>query len=310
MTDLERRAWSAAGRTLRPVACNLCGADDGRPLAIENGLHVVRCRRCGLVYVTPQPGPRDLQSFYEEYYPEHSEEGWRRIMAPVFVRDAERLEAIAPERGRLLDVGTGFGHFLEVLRERGWTVEGLEGSARARARLEARGIVAHAGFLPEADLPADRYDVITASSVLEHAADPLAFLRRARELLRPGGLLFVRVPNVQLLGVFFQAARFRERRWMQRLLGAVRREIMDAENLFHVIDPPAHLFGFDARTLADALRRAGFAAPRVEGDPMQSRGTALNRWIDGSVFAGARIVSALSGGRIELSPNLSAFCRR
>ncbi len=310
MTSLERRAWSRDGVTLREVACNLCEATERRGLSIENGLAVVRCLRCGLVYVTPQPSADELAGFYDEYYPAESEAGWLRLMAHAIERDARQAEALVGGKGRLLDVGAGFGHFLAAMRERGWQVTGVESSTRAAERLRAKGLAVLVGRVPAVELPERRFDVVTASSVLEHVADPLGVLEQAFRVLRPGGWALMRVPNVALLSLFFPMRRLESVRLVRALMRVVRKEIMDEDNLFYVIDPPAHLFGFDHRTLRAAFERAGFADVTVRGDPMPVRGDACNALIDGAVYAGAEAVTRLSGGRVMLAPNVTAWGRR
>jgi len=310
MTQLEQRAWSPDGHELREVACNLCGSDARRPLAIENGLEVVRCRRCGLVYVTPQPTAEELARFYDEYFAEEAEEDWYRIMIRAFRLDAERLESRLGGPGRLLDIGTGFGHFPELMRQRGWEVAGVEASAVAARRLEAKGIRVFAGRAPEVKLPSAHFDAVTASSVLEHVADPLAVLEQARDALRPGGWLLARVPNVGLLSAFFLARRVEHVAAVRAALRVVRREIMEEGNLFYVIDPPGHLYGFTGRTLRAALERAGFRQVEVRGDRMPARGNALNAVIDGAVYGAAEALRRLSAGRVQLAPNVTALGRR
>jgi SAM-dependent methyltransferase len=310
--SLEQRRWSAQGAALRHVRCNLCGADEPAPLTRENGLCVVRCRHCGLVYVTPRPTRDALARFYDAYYATEHEADWHRVMRGLFERDAARVEAARPctGGGRLVDLGTGFGHFLDGMRARGWQVAAVEGAAAAAERLRARGIELYFGTSPEVALPQRRFDAAVASSVLEHVDDPVGVLRQIHDALRPGGLALVRVPNLDLFSLFLPLRRFEQSAGCRALLRVLRREIMDEENLFHVIDPPGHLYGFTRRTLAAAMQRAGFREIRIEGDPMPRRGSALNAWIDGGVFRGARVLRALSAGRLELSPYVTALARR
>ncbi len=310
MTQIERRTWSPEGRRLVSVPCNLCGARESRALATENGLGVVRCRGCSLVYVTPRPTPEELVRFYADYFPEESEPHWQRLMEPLFQRDALRLEARVGAPRRVLDLGTGFGHFLERMRERGWEVAAVEPSEAASRRLREKNIACYAGRAPQVELPERHFGAVTAFSVLEHVGDPVGVLALAHRALRPGGWLLVRVPNVQLLALFFLARRLEGLGPVRTLVRALRREIMDEANLFHVIDPPGHLFGFSGGTLRRALEQVGFAEVCLLPDPMPRRGTAFNAVVDGCAYAAGRAAAAVSRGRLQLAPNLAALARR
>jgi SAM-dependent methyltransferase len=93
-------------------------------------------------------------------------------------------------------------------RYRGWTVRGVELSARAAAVAQAKGLVVDVGDFVSVELPEMVFDVITAWDVLEHVYEPIAFLRKAWSLLRPGGMLVLRTPNAsslnrRLFGVYW-----------------------------------------------------------------------------------------------------------
>lgn len=103
--------------------------------------------------------------------------------------------------GRLLDVGCGDGSYLATMQRYGWEVAGIEpdGAAAAAARRDFRLIV-HPGSLADAPFPPASFDVITARQVLEHIAEPIAFLEAVASLLKPGGRLFLVMPNAASLG--------------------------------------------------------------------------------------------------------------
>src|SRR5205085_12126309 len=98
--------------------------------------------------------------------------------------------------GRLLDVGCGGGHLIRAARAEGWRGVGTDlGHAACRAAREtttAPVAQAEATALPFRD---GTLDVVTLVNVLEHTAAARRTLEEAARVLRPGGLLVVRVPN-------------------------------------------------------------------------------------------------------------------
>jgi len=162
---------------------------------------LLRCPVCELLF-DPRRGAQELRDLYDESYFEDygdvasytGEAGHRRRESARRVRWLRRHGA----RGRLLEIGAAAGYFLEAARTAGFEVVGVEPSeAMARRGRERAGLDIRAGFIEDADLPAASFDVVAAWHVLEHIADPVGALRRLRDALRPGGLLFAEVPNVQ-----------------------------------------------------------------------------------------------------------------
>jgi SAM-dependent methyltransferase len=140
----------------------------------------------------------------------------------------------------LLDVGCASGLFLDAARRYGdWDVEGLEPSASASeyARHEL-GLCVHVGGFGEVPLEPGSYDVVTMWDVLEHLHDPVRALGLVAQLLKPGGILVVRVPHVES--------------WQARIFG----------RCWAGLDSPRHLYAFPRRLLADMLQEAGLEPVR------------------------------------------------
>jgi len=225
-----------------------------------------RCMACGAAYLDPRPAPHAIGRAYPRNYYTHNEPVETRTGAAAMARKPSVVPMIAPcigvlplvprsarndaclaaaARGRcantgvtprLLDVGCGSGALLARMRARGWEAEGIDiDSGALRLARAARLPVRHATLSDlGTERPLRRFDVIVLDHVLEHLHDPVASLRAARQLLRPGGVLWLATPNLTALG-----HRSFTRSWIH-------------------LDPPRHLVLFSPGTLRFTLRSAGF----------------------------------------------------
>lgn len=180
-----------------------------------------RCTNCDFVCVNPYPPETIIKRLYEgayytamrEYYelPRVRKDG----SGSAYSAPLEVLEAIVERgsgghaEGRWLDVGGGLGVFADFAARRlpGWSVALNEMNPRSA---ELAGELFGLDVLPSepAVLAAEgkKYDVISSIAVLEHVADPEAFLRSYASLLRPGGLLISVVPHFSPLNVHVSKA--------------------------------------------------------------------------------------------------------
>ena len=230
------------------INCPICERDNAefvlwgrdRLLAKEGRFRLVRCRGCGLLYLNPQPGPEELAGYYpQEYLPYAQEEAGsplERWLRSYGLAKRCRLVARWKEGGRLLDIGCATGLFLAQMRMSGnWGIQGVEISEfAARYAREHLGLEVFQGELEEAEFADACFDVVTMWDVLEHLLHPLAALREVYRILKPDGLLVLRLPNVESLDA--------------RLFGP----------FWAGLDTPRHLFVFSGRTAEALLGKAGF----------------------------------------------------
>jgi SAM-dependent methyltransferase len=208
---------------------------------VPGTFRLVRCDDCGLHFQAPRPTAAAIPGFYPPSYAVYGDDrvlGW--MFAAAAWLDARRIRRLIGPTGRVLDVGCGSGAALLAMARYGaWDVRGVELDPGAAAYARARGLNVVQGGLEDLRLEAGTFDLVRLGHVLEHFREPLAALRRARELLRPGGVLFGETPNVEC--------------WDFRLLG----------RYWGALHFPRHITLFGDRSLRRALTASGFVAVRT-----------------------------------------------
>jgi len=175
---------------------------------------IVRCTGCNLLYLTPCPSPDESRAVYEDSYFENptlleadnrSIFGYADYIAerfnkqPQFAAIARDIRSLLVPRDRpprLLEVGCGFGYFLNEAFEEGFDVSGVEFNCNAveRLRRKYRFPIQH-GPLEEIALEESHYDVLAMFDVIEHLRDPFRCLEKIRGAMTAGGLLVISTPD-------------------------------------------------------------------------------------------------------------------
>ncbi len=190
-------------------------------LAIHDDIYV--CRDCGLARSRPPLDLGEIEDLYRDVEdPEYfaSEIERRDSFRAALVRLESRLDPRGPSayalrasadppkhceggpgpRGKLLEIGSSVGLFLDEARRAGWDAYGVEPSRWAAESARARGLSVFNGTLEEFVAEGGQFDVVVSWDVFEHLEDPVAALKRAYELLRPGGLFVFTTVNLGGLG--------------------------------------------------------------------------------------------------------------
>jgi SAM-dependent methyltransferase len=261
MVEKHLRASEESGQERCPV-CFQSGAR--KWLRAPDRLHgrqeqydLMRCEACSLVWLCRPPKPSDMHLHYTDAYD-------RLISAAGDDpgRWGFRLDAIArfKKSGALLDLGCSSGSFLESMRGEAWQLFGIEMSARAARTAEARsGAQVFIGEILDVQFPSESFDVVTCFDVLEHVYEPRRVMQRIAEWLKPGGIFYVLVPNVDSAE------------------GRVFR------GYWHGLELPRHLFHFSPRSLRFLAETAGLHEVSLETRRNPAVGTSL-RYVWDDVF--------------------------
>ncbi|MBM2828530.1 MAG: Methyltransferase type 11 [Actinobacteria bacterium] len=237
-----------AGQDTSGIPCNLCGSSGADELSLVdrdgNHLRTVICRNCGLVWTDPRPA--GVREFYEKEYrlrykgtykpkPKHVYRAGK-----VAVARYERIRGYIRKEMSLLDVGSGGGEFIYLMRKVGCKTIGIEpNEGYAGYAVSEYGLDVRAGFMQDAMLEDGSQDIVTMWHVLEHTEDPTLVIGMAGGWIRQGGILALEVPNVEAT-------------------------CMSPPHRFHL----AHLYNFNPDTLRRLGEKAGLkiVEQAVSGD--------------------------------------------
>jgi SAM-dependent methyltransferase len=238
----------AGGKSLHASArtrgCEVCACRRFETIAERDRrgdvLETVACWRCGLVSHARIPTDDELAHYYEEEYRQDyngEETPSPRRVVREWNRGRQRFERLQPfvaAGERVFEIGAGIGCNLKHFELAGFDASGIEpGAGFGRFSREQLHAQVRPGFWR--DVPsAPAYDLVLLIHVLEHLNSPSQALRHIRQILRPGGRLFIEVPNLAAP----HAA---------------------PSKLFHY----AHVYNYTPWTLAMLARASGFAVTRV-----------------------------------------------
>lgn len=236
-------------KDLETIPCEICKSMDFRKLYDKEGLGVVKCSKCGLIYVNPRLTDAARKRMYEsnaldptDYLLRNREVdrktfGERMDYIEMRMKELGVLDARNPRKhgSKILDVGCAIGVLLEVARERGWDAKGIElakeTSAYCRNKLELH---VETGTIQQSKFRDKSFDVVACTGTIEHFSNPLDVLRHARKKLKDDGILLMTTPDIGSLH-----AKLFGKHWLQ-------------------VKPLEHIFYFSPETAKKLLEKAGF----------------------------------------------------
>lgn len=246
--------------------CPVCGQTGARDwLCAPDRFHgrsdlykLVRCPTCSLVRLSDPPRPEEMHLHYTADY--HRLISSAGEDSPARWRNRTETVMRFKQSGAILDLGCSSGGFLGTLHANPWKLFGIEMSAdcakQAEARLGARVFV---GDITDAPFPPESFDVITCFDVLEHVYEPQRVLARVKEWLKPDGVFYVQVPNIDSAEA--------------RVFGGY----------WHGLELPRHLFHFSPASLGRLAAVAGLREVSLETRRNPAIGTSL-RYIGDDLF--------------------------
>lgn len=243
---------------------------------------LLRCPVCDLVYAVDAPDQLVLESAYQAADFASSSEA--EDAAFTYGQAIRPFVGLLSGRQSALEIGTGTGAFLDVLRQLGFEqVIGVEPSRAAiDAAPVARRTLIREGVFRSEDFLGSKFDLICCFMTLEHVRNPKELILQARDLLRPGGAVVVVVHDCRGL--------------INRILGR-RSPIIDIE----------HVQIFSRKSIQYLFYSSGFSGVSVKGF---SNRYSLRYWISVSPFGDVakdlflRVFGVLGLSEVKMSFNV------
>mgnify|MGYP000869537415 CR=1 FL=1 len=200
-----------------PEKCPLCHAVGEKQSVVTHHVYggaknqpraFFYCEVCDVRYQYPGLTPEEEARFYAAEFEGFmasragNKGGWHKAEDHIIANEPtrqRRMKYLAPhldEHSRVLEVGCSSGFMLFPLAEAGHDCTGIEPSGVFSEFVKNRGLTAYDSLRQMQEVAPDvQFDVILHFFVLEHIADPVAFLEAQLNLLKPGGKIIFEIPN-------------------------------------------------------------------------------------------------------------------
>lgn len=214
---------------------------------------IARCQKCRLLYINPRPSLEEMKKFYPENY------SWKdNTKVPSrftkLIRNFERkyryhllrnevskvIKYTKKNDGKILDIGCGTGDRLEVFREKGFEIYGIEPYDSADDAKNFLKLNIIKGDLNSVHFFGKSFDIVTMYNVLEHIHNPIQTCKEINRILKDDGYLVIQVPNIDSLQY-----KIFKRRWS-------------------AFDVPRDLYYFNVNTMRLLCKKTGFRIKKID----------------------------------------------
>lgn len=182
------------------MECPVCGSGSTSTFVNYPRFTLMACPDCDMLFQ-----PEDSRSRSQALIPEIYNDSWIRMrdqwMRSTYLDHGSfnmlMLQTFCQGRGKLLEIGSGTGEFLNMARAAGWDALGIEPSPASCAYIadHYQLPVIEGMWSPGLGLPENSFDAVVFWHVFEHIAEPVSFLKETSSLLTPDSYLFFSVPN-------------------------------------------------------------------------------------------------------------------
>ncbi|MBI4650516.1 class I SAM-dependent methyltransferase [Candidatus Desantisbacteria bacterium] len=179
--------------------CPVCHNNNFKNKFIINDFTITQCLSCGLMFVKEKLSQQELDDYYKKgigncvYLNDENVENLK-----YYYRNLRAVITDKIPTGKILDIGCNTGYFLDVME--GFERYGIERSLNHGNIAKGKyGDKVFVGTFEDYKIPDFLFDCITMQDVLDHLIDPVEALKKCNKLLKPGGILIIKVHDLSSL---------------------------------------------------------------------------------------------------------------
>jgi 2-polyprenyl-3-methyl-5-hydroxy-6-metoxy-1,4-benzoquinol methylase len=265
--------------------CNICGSENIYHYhTAGEKVNIYRCKNCSIQFMNPQYSDQYLKEYYSDYIIDEPE--WEEPLVYCHNYYLSIVEKYV-QKGRLLDVGAGKGYLLEAAIGRGWETEGYDIDLELTKKLNKKyNVNIYCGDFESAISGNEAYSAVTLHQVIEHIKNPLPYLKKIHQILKPAGILLIVLPNIQSRSAIFKLA-------LEKL--GIRKK-----NIGAYYDTSHHMFYYTPSSLCKMVESCGFKVEYMKsGHAARADQSKLKRFMMRNV-----------GDRILWKSTFLAICRK
>ncbi|GAB4153160.1 MAG: hypothetical protein Fur0046_33060 [Cyanobacteria bacterium J069] len=257
-------------KNVEQIKCHVCDNSINPTLILENfksECHIVRCPRCNLTFVHPQPSPEVISAYYNGLYSELATEynerkmRWARTSIEGYCLAIKKYKRPNSNLITLLDLGGGLGYYSKAFEEAGFSVTLVEQDPVsvkfAREVLKIENLIDQGieQFFEANCASMPKYDVIFMRHVIEHYTSPGALLGKVGECLAERGIFIIETDNNAGIELLFRpgTASFYTNLYRSSFASSSYFSLLRKRPF--AVDPPRHLYGFRSSNLSRLLRK-------------------------------------------------------
>lgn len=150
-------------------------------------MEIYKCPHCGLGVTT------GVRAQLKDYHRDDTYIEEENLFRNIFLKRINILNNFK-KAGRVLEIGCSTGLMLFLLQKKGWQVKGVEISPKAAEAAKKRGIEVMIEDFSKLEFK-EKFDVVILNHTLEHLENPAEVIKKINNMLLPGGLLYIDVPN-------------------------------------------------------------------------------------------------------------------